>query len=62
MPWQNLSVLGTTDDDYYGDLDDVLATGDEVRYLFQAVERVFPSIREARAIGTWGGVRPTICP
>ena len=60
MPWQNMSVLGTTDDDYYGDLDDVLATGDEVRYLFQAVERVFPSIREARAIGTWGGVRPTL--
>jgi glycerol-3-phosphate dehydrogenase len=60
MPWQNLSVLGTTDDDYYGDLDDVVATGDEVRYLFQAVERVFPSIREARAIGTWGGVRPTL--
>jgi glycerol-3-phosphate dehydrogenase len=60
MPWQNMSVLGTTDDDYYGDLDDVRATGDEVRYLFQAVERVFPSIREARAIGTWGGVRPTL--
>jgi glycerol-3-phosphate dehydrogenase len=60
MPWQNVSVLGTTDDDYYGDLDDVVATGDEVRYLFQAVERVFPSIREARAIGTWGGVRPTL--
>jgi len=60
MPWQNLSVLGTTDDDYYGDLDDVVASGDEVRYLFQAVERVFPSIRQARAIGTWGGVRPTL--
>jgi glycerol-3-phosphate dehydrogenase len=60
MPWQNVSVLGTTDDDYYGDLDDVLATGDEVRYLFQAIERVFPSIRDARAIGTWGGVRPTL--
>jgi glycerol-3-phosphate dehydrogenase len=60
LPWQNLSVLGTTDDDYYGDLDDVVATGDEVRYLFQAVERVFPSIRGARAIGTWGGVRPTL--
>jgi glycerol-3-phosphate dehydrogenase len=60
LPWQNMSVLGTTDDDYYGDLDDVVATGDEVRYLFQAVERVFPSIREARAIGTWGGVRPTL--
>jgi glycerol-3-phosphate dehydrogenase len=60
LPWQNMSVLGTTDDDYYGDLDEVLATEDEVRYLFQAVESVFPSIRDARAIGTWGGVRPTL--
>src|SRR5262245_14502599 len=60
MPWQNVSVLGTTDDDYYGDLDDVVATSDEVRYLFQAVARVFPSIWQARAIGTWGGVRPTL--
>jgi glycerol-3-phosphate dehydrogenase len=60
MPWQNVSVLGTTDDDYYGDLDDVVATSDEVRYLFQAVARVFPSIWQARAIGTWAGVRPTL--
>lgn len=60
LPWQNMTVLGTTDDDYYGDLDDVVATGDEVRYLFQAVARVFPSIWKARPIGTWGGVRPTL--
>ncbi len=60
MPWQNMSVLGTTDDDYYGDLDDVVANVDEVRYLFQAVESVFPAVRQARAIGTWGGVRPTL--
>jgi glycerol-3-phosphate dehydrogenase len=60
LPWQNVSVLGTTDDDYYGDLDHVVATGDEVRYLFQAVARVFPSIWQARAIGTWAGVRPTL--
>ncbi|HEU5077291.1 MAG TPA: FAD-dependent oxidoreductase, partial [Polyangiaceae bacterium] len=60
LPWQNMSVLGTTDDDYYGDLDDVVATSDEVRYLFQAVERVFPAVRTARMLGTWGGVRPTL--
>lgn len=60
LPWQNMSVLGTTDDDYYGDLDEVVANGDEVRYLTQAVERVFPAVRNARAIGTWGGVRPTL--
>ncbi|MGE0325781.1 MAG: glycerol-3-phosphate dehydrogenase/oxidase [Polyangiaceae bacterium] len=59
-PWQNLTIIGTTDDDYYGDLDNVVATADEVRYLVQAVARVFPSIREARAIGTYAGVRPTL--
>ena len=59
-PWQNMSVVGTTDDDYYGDLDDVRATSEEVRYLVQGVARVFPSVRKARAIGTYAGVRPTL--
>ncbi len=59
-PWENMSVLGTTDDDFYGSLDDVKATVDEVRYLEQAIARVFPSIRTARAIGTYAGVRPTL--
>jgi glycerol-3-phosphate dehydrogenase len=59
-PWQNMSVIGTTDDDYFGDLDDVTATSEEVRYLVQGVAKVFPSIREARAIGTFAGVRPTL--
>ncbi len=59
-PWQNMTIVGTTDDDYYGDLDDVRATSEEVRYLVQGVARVFPAIRSARAIGTYAGVRPTL--
>jgi glycerol-3-phosphate dehydrogenase len=59
-PWENMSLLGTTDDDYYGDLDDVVANSEEVRYLVQGVARVFPTIREARAIGTTAAVRPTL--
>ena len=59
-PWQNMSVIGTTDDDFYGDLDRCVATSEEVRYLVQAVARVFPAIRSARPIGTWAGVRPTL--
>ncbi len=59
-PWENASVLGTTDDDYFGDLDDVMATSEEVRYLVQALARVLPAIRSARAIGTYAGVRPTL--
>ena len=60
MPWQNVSIVGTTDDDYFGDLDEVVSTSEEVRYLVQGVARVFPSIRTARAIGTYAGVRPTL--
>jgi glycerol-3-phosphate dehydrogenase len=59
-PWQNVSILGTTDDDFYGDLDDVRATSDEVRYLVQGVATVFPAVKNARAIGTTAGVRPTL--
>jgi glycerol-3-phosphate dehydrogenase len=59
-PWENLSLIGTTDDDYYGDLDEVRATSEEVRYLVQGVARAFPSVRSARAIGTYAGVRPTL--
>jgi glycerol-3-phosphate dehydrogenase len=59
-PWENVSVLGTTDDDYYGDLDTVRATSEEVRYLVQGVARVFPAVRLARAIGTYAGVRPSL--
>jgi glycerol-3-phosphate dehydrogenase len=60
LPWQNMSVLGTTDDDYYGDLDDVVATTEEVRYLREAISKVVPQVKTARAIGTSGGVRPTL--
>ena len=41
MSWQNVSYLGTTDDDYYGDLDECRATTDEVRYLVEGVARRF---------------------
>lgn len=59
-PWQNVSVLGTTDDDYYGDLDRVRATSEEVRYLVEGMALLFPDVRKARAIGTYAGVRPTL--
>lgn len=59
-PWQNVTIAGTTDDDFYGDLDHVRANGEEVRYLVEGIARIFPPIRRARAIGTYAGVRPTL--
>jgi len=54
------TLLGTTDDDFYGDLDAVDVHEDEVDYLLQAFERVFPSIRDYRPVRTTTGVRPTL--
>jgi glycerol-3-phosphate dehydrogenase len=54
------TLLGTTDDDFYGDLDSVDVLEDEVDYLLQGFERVFPSIRSYRAARTTAGVRPTL--
>ena len=59
-PWQNVSIIGTSDDDYYGDLDHVRATSEEVRYLVEGIAQVFPAVRTSRIIGTYAGVRPSL--
>lgn len=60
MPHENTTMMGCTDDDFYGDLDHLEATHDEIEYLFEALERVFPSIRKHRMIRVMTGVRPTL--
>ena len=60
MPYENVSVLGTTDDDYFGDLDNQRCLSDEIEYLLDGIQPVFPAIRSARMIRSWSGVRPTI--
>lgn len=60
IPHENTSIVGTTDDDYYGDLDDIPILQDEIEYLMQGIARVFPVIRKARILRAWAGIRPTI--
>lgn len=60
MPYQNETWIGTTDDDYYGELDDLWATQDEIWYLKAAIERIIPGMAAQRLIGTRVGVRNTI--
>ncbi len=60
VPHGPITILGTTDDDFYGDLDQVDVLADEVEYLLQAVERVFPPIRAHRPVRATTGVRPTL--
>ena len=60
VPHGGATLLGTTDDDHYGDLDALEVAPDEVDYLLQAAERVFPTIREHRPVRATAGVRPTL--
>ena len=59
-PHQNTTLIGTTDDDYYGDLSQLPVLESEVAYLLQAAERMFPSIRQYPLIGTTVGCRATL--
>jgi glycerol-3-phosphate dehydrogenase len=60
MPHENDAIIGTTDDDYYGDPDDLEATHDEVEYLLEGVASLVPSVRRARVTRAWWGLRTTL--
>jgi glycerol-3-phosphate dehydrogenase len=60
FPHEQNSMAGTTDDDYYGDLDRIDVTEDEVAYVLQAMQRSIPGIRRHRILHAIQGVRPTL--
>jgi glycerol-3-phosphate dehydrogenase len=60
MPHESESIIGTTDDDYYGDPDDLEATNDEVEYLLEGAASLVPGVRAARVTRAWCGLRTTI--
>jgi glycerol-3-phosphate dehydrogenase len=60
VPWNGLYLIGTTDTRYDGDLDDVVATEDEVAYLIDETNRLIPGadLTPAQVLYTYAGVRP----
>src|ERR1041384_5426337 len=60
MPHEDSSIVGTPDDAFYGDPDELTVSHDEIEYLLTAVERTFPAVRQARVLRAWAGVRPTL--
>jgi glycerol-3-phosphate dehydrogenase len=60
VPHAGTTLLGTTDDDHYGDPERLDVTEDEVEYVLQATERVLPSIRHHRIAHATAAVRPTL--
>lgn len=62
IPWRDLALIGTTDTDYSGSLDEVYANADEVDYLLEETRRVFPNENLGRkgVITTFAGLRPLV--
>lgn len=60
MPHENGTICGTTDDDFYGNLDAPVANEDEVAYIKESAERVIPAMRKFRMQRTYVGIRPTL--
>jgi glycerol-3-phosphate dehydrogenase len=61
VPWGNRVYVGTTDTDYSGSLEDPQCTGEDIRYLVEAVNAsVSAPISEADILGSWAGLRPLI--
>ncbi len=62
IPWQGCTVIGTTDTDYVGSLDDPRAEAEEVDRVVQSASRAFPNARLSTedVISTFAGLRPLI--
>lgn len=63
FPWEGTTVVGTTDLDHNGDLEEEPVISEaELTYLLEAVHKLFPDHNISRddIISTWSGVRPVI--
>lgn len=60
VPWAGNYLIGTTDERFTGDLDDVAARDDEIDYLIESTNQVIPTagLTRERVLWTYSGVRP----
>lgn len=62
IPWGERTILGTTDTDYNGLLDDVRADATDIGYILQITNQFFPAAKlvTADVISAWAGLRPLV--
>ncbi len=61
LPWLGRTLVGTTDNDYEGDLEHVPPSGEDIDYLLDAVNTFFATdLRPRDLTGAYAGVRPLI--
>jgi glycerol-3-phosphate dehydrogenase len=58
IPWNNNSLIGTTDTDYSGDLEHVYANRSDTAYLVSETRHYFPQFRPEDVYYTVAGLRP----
>jgi len=61
LPWLGRSLLGTTDNNYDGDIDHVRPSAQDIEYLLEAANAFFGTALQSRDVtGAYAGVRPLI--
>jgi glycerol-3-phosphate dehydrogenase len=61
LPWYGRTLIGTTDNDFDGDIDRPRPGEEEVAYLLDAVNELFGvSLGDSDLVGAFAGVRPLI--
>jgi glycerol-3-phosphate dehydrogenase len=61
LPWYGRALIGTTDNDYDGDISQVKPGEEDLTYLLEAVNTFFGTeLTPADATGAYAGVRPLI--
>jgi glycerol-3-phosphate dehydrogenase len=61
LPWYGRTLVGTTDNDFDGDIDRPRPGEDEIAYLLDAVNDFFgTSLGQGDLVGAYAGVRPLI--
>jgi glycerol-3-phosphate dehydrogenase len=61
LPWYGRVLVGTTDNDYDGEIDEVPPSGDDVTYLLDAINSYFElELGPNQLTGAYAGVRPLI--
>ncbi len=62
IPWEGVTILGTTDVDHGGLDEEPAISGAETEYLLESAQKAFPSLElsEKDVISTFSGVRPVI--
>jgi glycerol-3-phosphate dehydrogenase len=63
IPWgsrDQLTLVGTTDEDHREGPDNVHISGDETRYLLGIVQKLFPRHKDVTPISTFSSLRPLV--